>query len=86
MSTTRRGFLKMMGLGAAAVAVGPAVMRVLAAVPSAAPEVVTPNYAGLSDINRYFLQCRSQFEAAILKHMWENDPYAALVDGREFKP
>lgn len=69
----------MLGLGAAAVAVGPAVMRALAAVPSCAPEIVTPSYDGLSNINRYFLARKNKFQDAILRHLWENDPYAGLV-------
>lgn len=79
MSTTRRGFLRMIGLGAAAVAVGPTIMR---AIPAPKLNAVT-KYRKVDDLNNYFENAGRRMSAEILKVLSATNPFMELIDGQK---
>lgn len=74
---TRRGFLKLLGIGAAAVVVGPTLLKAAGAVVTTK---AVSNTVVTDSLNQYFLMCSPRFNEAICRNMWARNPFLELVD------
>lgn len=76
---TRRGFLKMLGIGAAAAAVGPTLLK-------AAGAIVTTkavrNTVSVDSLSNYFMMCSPRFKEAIYQSIARENPFMQLYDGQ----
>lgn len=79
MSTTRRGFLKMLGLGAAAVAVGPSLLKAIPTPKVSA--VIKPRKIVGDTLNNYFSKETWRINQEVYRQIWATNPFLELVDG-----
>ncbi len=79
MSTTRRGFLKMLGVGTAAVAVGPTLLNAIPA-PKVSAVIKTRTFAP-GELNGYMERMGRRMSQEILRVLSQTNPYLELLDG-----